>query len=136
MNVKCTLHKTNIKHPGRFGILELPNRVTHNDVTLRVTNSGIFIETYIYFVWVTNSIVEIFLFHFRVTNSKSKSEKLHLEVKKYLISPQVTNSMVKLIVFRFRVTNSKLKNNKFHFDLPTRWVHIYFLTFELRMRTG
>ena len=29
---------------SRFGILELHNRVTQNDVTLRVTNSKTFIE--------------------------------------------------------------------------------------------
>ena len=40
--------------------------------------------------------------------------------------------MVKLLFFRFRVTQSKLKNKKIHFDLLTRWVHFYFLTFELR----
>ena len=40
--------------------------------------------------------------------------------------------MVKLLLFRFRVTNLRLKNKKFHFELLTRWVHFYFLTFELR----
>ena len=40
--------------------------------------------------------------------------------------------MVKLLFFRFRVTQSRLKNKKIHFDLLTRWVHFYFLTFELR----
>ena len=39
--------------------------------------------------------------------------------------------MVKLLFFCFLVTNSRLKNKKFHFELLTRWVHFYFVTFEL-----
>ena len=39
----------------------------------------------------------------------------------------------KLLSFRFRVTNSSLKNQKFHVELLNRWVHFYFLTFELQM---
>ena len=40
--------------------------------------------------------------------------------------------LVKLLYFRFRATNSRLKNKKLHFESLTRWLHFYFLTFELR----
>ena len=43
---------------------------------------------------------------------------------------RITNSMVKLLFFRFPVTNLRLKNKKFNFELLTRWVYFYFLTFE------
>ena len=68
---------------------------------------------------VTNSIVELFLFHFRVTNSKLK----------YKVALRVTNSMVNFCFFGFklltrswkikislRVTNSMGAN--FVFSLP------------------
>ena len=48
----------------RFGILELRNRVTQNDVTLRVTNSK-------------SKNKEVSL---PVTNSKSKNKKFHFEL--------------------------------------------------------
>ena len=71
----------------RFGTLELQNRVTQNDVKLRVNNSKAFTEillsSYLHdFVkhytslWVTNSKVEPLFFHFRVINSKLKNKKL------------------------------------------------------------
>ena len=71
----------------RFGTLELQNRVTQNDVKLRVNNSKAFTEillsSYLHdFVkhytslWVTNSKVEPLYFHFRVINSKLKNKKL------------------------------------------------------------
>ena len=47
----------------RFGILELRNRVTKNDVTLRVTNSRIFTEIQL-----------------RATNLKWKNETLHFKL--------------------------------------------------------
>ena len=43
---------------------------------------------------------------------------------------RVINWMAILLFFSFRVTNSKLKKKKFHFELLTRCVHFYFLTFE------
>ena len=71
----------------RFGTLELQNRVTQNDVKLRVNNSKAFTEillsSYLHdFVkhytslWVTNSKGEPLFFHFRVINSKLKNKKL------------------------------------------------------------
>ena len=71
----------------RFGTLDLQNRVTQNDVKLRVNNSKAFTEillsSYLHdFVkhytslWVTNSKVEPLFFHFRVINSKLKNKKL------------------------------------------------------------
>ena len=61
----------------RFGILELPNRVTQNDVTLRVTNSEIFIEILFPSYWLDFTKHEIKL---GVTNSKLKNVKLHFEL--------------------------------------------------------
>ena len=71
----------------RFGTLELQNRVTQNDVKLRVNNSKAFTEillsSYLHdFVkhytslWVTNSKGEPLFFHFRVINSKLKNKML------------------------------------------------------------
>ena len=64
----------------RFGILELRNRVTQNDVTLRVTNSETFIE---------------------ILLSSYKPDFV-----KYQIKLQVTNLKYKLSFFYFRVTKS------------------------------
>ena len=52
-----------------FGILHLRNRITQNDVTLRVTNSKVFIETF-----------KLLFFYFRVTNSKLKNKKIYFEL--------------------------------------------------------
>ena len=73
----------------RFGTLELQNRVTQNDVKLRVNNSKAFTEillsSYLHdFVkhytslWVTNSKVEPLFFHFRVINSKLKIKSYYV----------------------------------------------------------
>ena len=83
-----------VDHLWRFGILELRNWVTQNDVTLRVTNSKVFTEI----------LLSSYL----------------LDFIKYQIKHWVTNSKVSLLFFYFRVTNSKLKNKKFHFELVTR----------------
>ena len=71
-------------------------------------------------------MVELFLFHFRVSNSKLKNKKLQFEFLTRWLKP---------LFFRFRATNSRLKNKKIQFELLTRGVHFYFLTFELRTRS-
>ena len=127
--------------------IKLRNRVTENDVTLRVANSKTFIETlllgylldfvkYQIKLRVTNSKIKLLFFYFRVINSKSKNKKLHIELptrsQKLKVKHRVTNSKSKLLLFRFRVTNSRLKYKNIHFELLTRWVNFYFLTLELR----
>ena len=72
----------------RLENLELQNRVTQNDVRLRVTNSNISIE--------------ILLSSYK------------LDFVKHWISLRVTNSKVKLLLFKFWVTNSNLKNIRLH----------------------
>ena len=74
------------------------------------------------FITLTNSIVKLFLFHFRVTNSKLKNI--------YFLFRLLTQ-----LFFCFWVSNLRLNNKKFQLELLTRltrWVHFYFLTFELR----
>ena len=64
--------------------IELRNRVKQNDVTLRVTNSEIFIVILL--------------------------SSYQLDFVKYEIKLRVTNSKVELLLFYFGVTNAKLKN--------------------------
>ena len=91
----------------RFGTLELQNRVTQNDVKLRVNNSKAFTEillsSYLHdFVkhytslWVTNSKVEPLFFHFRVINSK-------LENKKLLCDHEITQHMYCVMLLCFLI---------------------------------
>ena len=91
----------------RFGTLDLQNRVTQNDVKLRVNNSKAFTEillsSYLHdFVkhytslWVTNSKVEPLFFHFRVINSKLKNKKL-------LYDHQITQHMYCVMLLCFLI---------------------------------
>ena len=57
-----------------------------------------------------------------------------------MLKTRFTNSMAKLLFYHFRVTNSRFRNKKFHlellirswkkkfhFELPTRFLNLYFL---------
>ena len=69
--------------------VDLRNPVMQNDVTLRVTNSKIFIEI----------LLSSYL----------------LDFIKYWIKLQISNSKIKLLFFYFWVTNLNLKNKKLNF---------------------
>ena len=114
--------------------IKLRNRVTENDVTLRVANSKTFIEIlllgylldfvkYQIKLRVTNSKIKLLFFYFRVINSKSKNKKLHIELPTRSQKLKVTH----------RVTNSKSKN-KLQFELLTRRLNFYCFAFELLIR--
>ena len=90
--------------------IELPNRVTQNDVTLRVTNSkwknkNLHLELLTPSRKTQNDVT------LRVTNSKWKNKNLHLE----LLTPS--------------------RKKKFHFELLTRGFNFCFSTFELLTRS-
>ena len=96
----------------RFGTLDLQNRVTQNDVKLRVNNSKAFTEillsSYLHdFVkhytslWVTNSKVEPLFFHFRVINSKLKNKKL-------LYDHEITQHMYCVMLLCFLIKTHQL----------------------------
>ena len=66
-------------------------------------------------------MVDLFLFHFRVTNSKLKKKKLHFELLTRWLN-------FYLYTFELLTRGEKIK----HFTLSYYpWVHFYFLTFEL-----
>ena len=85
--------------------IDLRNRVTQNDVPLRVTNSKVFIEI----------LLSSYL----------------LDFVKYWIKLRVTTSKVVLWFFYFWVTNSKLKNKKINFELLTRWLNFIYFNYEI-----
>ena len=58
--------------------IDLRNRVTQNDVTLRVTNSKSKNKKF-HFELLTRRL-NFYFFYFRVTNSKLKNKKLHFEL--------------------------------------------------------
>ena len=99
--------------------MELRNGVTQNDITLRPTNSKIFIEILLSrSLWNIKLNFELltrrFNFYFSTFELLARSwkiKKLHF---------QLLTRRSNFYFFYFWVTNSKLKNKKFHFELLTQ----------------
>ena len=66
---------------------------------------------------VTNLMVKLLVFRFRVTNSRLKNKKIHQLSKKNKNKKFITSSMGALLFSHIRVTNVKLINEKISLNI-------------------